>query len=114
SVPTLWIVFVVNFLALGVVWAYVSRSYPTFDAARFWTAAAFFAATGAGISMMRGSTPSLVPLLTAGTLLIFSCCLCNMGIQRFYGRPVGWLVPIQITAFCLAGMAYFVFVREDM
>ena len=28
SVPTLWTVFVINFLALGLVWAYVIRSYP--------------------------------------------------------------------------------------
>ena len=28
SVPTLWTVFVVNFLALGLIWAYVMRSYP--------------------------------------------------------------------------------------
>ena len=38
SVPTLWTVFVINFLALGLIWAYVMRSYPSFDAARFWTA----------------------------------------------------------------------------
>ena len=36
SVPTLWTVFVINFLALGLIWAYVMRSYPTFEAARFW------------------------------------------------------------------------------
>lgn len=114
NVPTLWIVFVVNFLALGLVWTYVMRSYPTFTAARFWTAAAFCASAGAAISMTRGSSPSLVPLLIAGTLLIFSCCLCSMGIQRFYGRAVNWLLPLQITGFCAAGMAYFVFVREDM
>ena len=44
SVPTLWTVFVINFLALGLIWAYVMRSYPKFEAARFWTASAFTAA----------------------------------------------------------------------
>ena len=28
SVPTLWTVFVINFLALGLIWAYVMRCYP--------------------------------------------------------------------------------------
>ena len=35
NVPTLWTVFVINFLALGLVWAYVTRSYPKFEAAPF-------------------------------------------------------------------------------
>ena len=43
SVPTLWVVFVVNFVAIGVVWIYVVRSYPNFNAARFWMAAALLA-----------------------------------------------------------------------
>ena len=46
SVPTLWTVFVINFLALGLIWAYVMRSYPSFDAARYWTGSAFLAAAG--------------------------------------------------------------------
>ena len=41
SIPTLWTVFIVNFLALGLIWAYVLRSYPDFEAARFWTGSAF-------------------------------------------------------------------------
>ena len=32
NVPTLWTVFVINFLALGLIWAYVTRSYPKFAA----------------------------------------------------------------------------------
>ena len=77
-------------------------------------AACFFAAAGAGISMLRGNSPSLVPLLAAGSLLIFACWLGAMGIQRFYGRNVSWAIALQTTALCVAGMAYFVFVREDM
>ena len=53
SVPTLWMVFVVNFLALGLIWAYVMRSYPKFEAARFWTGSAFVAAVGAALAMLR-------------------------------------------------------------
>ena len=37
NVPTLWTVFVVNLLALGLIWAYVARSYPKLEAARYWT-----------------------------------------------------------------------------
>ena len=48
SVPTLWTVFVINFLALGLIWAYVMRCYPSFEAARFWTGSAFVTAAGAG------------------------------------------------------------------
>ena len=47
SVPTLWLVFVVNFVALGLIWTYVMRSYPNFAAAPLWTASAFIAAFGA-------------------------------------------------------------------
>ena len=46
SVPTLWTVFVINFLALGLIWAYVARSYPGFASARFWTGSSFVAAAG--------------------------------------------------------------------
>ena len=53
SIPTLWTVFVVNFLALGLIWAYVARSYPKLEAARFWTGSAFAAAFGASLAMLR-------------------------------------------------------------
>ena len=43
SVPTLWTVFVINFLALGLIWAYVIHSYPSFAAARFWAGSSFAA-----------------------------------------------------------------------
>src|SRR4029077_15787577 len=68
SVPTLWTVFVVNFLAVGLVWAYVARSYPKFDAAWFWAGSAFAAAVGAGSATLRMvATDSLLPLLAGGT-----------------------------------------------
>src|SRR4029079_8023087 len=101
SVPTLWTVFVINFLALGLIWAYVMRSYPTFEAARFWTASSFTAAAGAALALARVSfTPpdgaafamgrlsfpdSLLPLWAGGTVLLFAACLAAMGIRRFYG-----------------------------
>src|SRR6187402_2332551 len=73
SVPTLWTVFVINFLALGLIWAYVMRSYPSFEAARFWTGSAFAAAAGAALAMGRVFFPdSLLPLLSGGTMLVFA------------------------------------------
>jgi diguanylate cyclase (GGDEF)-like protein len=110
SVPTLWTVFVINFLALGLIWAYVMRCYPTFEAARFWTGSAFAAAAGAALAMMRLTlTDSLVPLLAGGTVLVFAACLATMGIKRFYGQPVSWRGTALITGSCFAGLGFFIF-----
>jgi diguanylate cyclase (GGDEF)-like protein len=109
SVATLWTVFIVNFLALGLIWAYVMRSYPAFDAARFWTGAAFAGAAGAAVAMLYFIGGSLTPLLVGGTVLIFAACLSAMGIKRFYDRPVSWRTSIAVTALSFAGVAFFVF-----
>ena len=109
SVPTLWTAFVVNFLALGLIWAYVMRSYPAFGAARFWTGAAFAAATGATLAMLRVVTDSLLPLLIGGTFLIFAACLSAMGIRQFYDQPVRWRGTALITGLSFAGIAFFLF-----
>ena len=60
SVPTLWTVFVINFLALGLIWAYVMRSYPAFAPARFWTASSFVAAAAADCGSLDAIWPSAV------------------------------------------------------
>ncbi|WP_438279006.1 GGDEF domain-containing protein [Nitrobacter sp.] len=114
SVPTLWIVFVVNFLALGLVWTYVMRSYPTLVAARYWAAAAFTAAFFAAVSMLRGHVDSMLPLLFAGGGLIFAVCLCTMGIRRFYERPVSWQTTFITVGLSIVCLAFFLYVREDM
>jgi len=108
SVPTLWTVFVINFLALGLIWAYVMRSYPAFEAPRFWTASAFTAAGGAAVAMLHFIADSRAPLLAGGTVLIFAACLAAMGIKRFYGQPVSWRSSAAITALTFAGMAFFI------
>jgi diguanylate cyclase (GGDEF)-like protein len=109
SVPTLWTAFVVNFLALGMIWAYVMRSYPAFEAARFWTGSAFAAAIGASLAMLRMVADSLLPLLIGGTVLIFAACLAAMGIKRFYDEPVRWRGTALITGLSFAGIAFFLF-----
>jgi diguanylate cyclase (GGDEF)-like protein len=108
NVPTLWTAFVVNFLALGLIWAYVMRSYPKFEAARFWTASAFTAAGGAVLAMLRIAVDSLMPLLAGGTVLIFAACLAAMGIKRFYDQPVSWRAAALITGLSFAGLSFFI------
>jgi diguanylate cyclase (GGDEF)-like protein len=107
SVPTLWVVFLVNFLALALVWTYVLRSYPNFGAARFWTAGAYLATCGAAISMLRGLVDPLIPIVFGSGLMFFACWLGVMGMQRFYGRPVSWAASLLTTALAVAGMAVF-------
>ena len=109
NVPTLWTAFVINFLALGLIWAYVMRSYPAFEAARFWTGSAFAAAIGTATAMLVMVADSLIPLLAGGTVVIFSTCLAAMGIKRFYDQPVGWRGTALITGSTFAGMAFFIF-----
>lgn len=115
SVPTLWTVFVINFLALGLIWAYVMRSYPSFDAARFWTGSAFVAAAGAAIAMLRVVVPdSLTPLLFAGTALILAICLAAMGIRKFFNQSVSWRDTVLTTASGFVGLSFFIFVYDSI
>ncbi|MBV8699454.1 MAG: GGDEF domain-containing protein, partial [Bradyrhizobium sp.] len=63
SVPTLWTVFVVNFFALGLIWAYVIHAYPKLVAARYWAGTALAAIVGAMLALLRNEVSSLLPLL---------------------------------------------------
>ncbi|NEU96480.1 GGDEF domain-containing protein [Bradyrhizobium uaiense] len=115
SVPTLWTVFIINFLALGLIWAYVARSYPAFGAARFWTASAFVASAGAASAMLRVMmTDSLLPLLAAGTLMVFAAGLAAMGIERFYGKPADWRSTALSAALAFIGLGVFIFAYDSM
>ncbi len=114
SVPTLFMVFVVNFLALGLVWAYVTTSYPNFAAARYWTAAAFVAAFGASLSLMRGVVDPLIPIALGGGLLIVSSSLGTMGISRFYNRPVRWPLHLSIAGVSVVSLVVFTLWHDDM
>jgi diguanylate cyclase (GGDEF)-like protein len=114
SVPTLWTVFVINFMALGLIWAYVACSYPKLAAARFWTASAVAAASGAALAMLRFEVDSLLPLLAAGTVLIFAACLAAMGIRRFYDQPISWRSTALITGASFATLTFFIFAHDSM
>src|SRR5277367_1120033 len=115
SVPTLWTVFVINFLAVGLIWAYVMRSYPNLEAARFWTASCFTAALGAVLAMLRiVAASSLLPLLAGGVVMIFAACLAAMGIKRFYGQPVSWRTSFLITGLSGAGLFFFIAFHDSM
>ena len=107
SVPTLWTVFVINFLALGLIWAYVMRSYPEIrgGAVLGWLGVA----AGAAARRWRCCASlfdSLVPLLTGGTMMIFAACLAAMGIKRFYGQPVSWRTTALITGLSFAAWCF--------
>ena len=107
NVPTLWTVFVVNFLALGLIWAYVIRSYPKFAAARFWMASSFVGAAGAMTALARLFVSSPWPLLSGAAGVIAASCLAAMGIQRFYDRPVSWRLMTATGTFSLSGVVVF-------
>jgi diguanylate cyclase (GGDEF)-like protein len=109
NVPTLWTAFVVNFLALGLIWAYITQCYPSFDAARFWTGSAFAAVAGAATAMLVLEVDSLLPLLVGGTTVIFSTCLGAMGVRRFYGEPTAWRDTALITGLGGAGIGLFLY-----
>jgi diguanylate cyclase (GGDEF)-like protein len=113
NIPTLWMVFVTNYLALGLIWAYVARSYPKFDAARFWAGASFFGAMGAALATLHVFFPeTLLPLMAGGTVMIFAAGLGMMGIERFYDLPTRWLTTLLITAVSGAALAFFIFAED--
>jgi diguanylate cyclase (GGDEF)-like protein len=113
NIPTLWVVFVVNFLALAMVWTYVVRRHPNFGAAKFWAGGAYLGTAGAVISMLRGAVDPLIPIMLGNGLLLFAGWLGVMGMLRFYDQPVSWARPLLLTALGLAGLAIFT-VWDDM
>src|SRR5882757_8728984 len=114
SVPTLWTVFAINFLAVGMVWAYVMRSYPKFDAARFWALAALSVALGSLLSVLRGVTDPTIPIIVGNGLMIAASCFAEMGIKRFYGRPISWRLSAGITAVTCAGLTFFLLAYDSI
>lgn len=114
NVPTLWMVFVVNFSALGLIWAYVTHSYPRFEAARFWMASAFVGAAGAMTALIRLFVDSPIPLLLGAAGVISASCLAAIGIHRFYGRQVPWRAIVAAGIVSLVGVVIFKVVYDQM
>ena len=117
SVPTLWTVFVINFLALGLIWAYVVRSYPKLEAARFWTGSAFAAAIGAALAIAapRVRLDSLLPLLSGGTAHPV-CDLPRRDGHAAVLRPAGVLARHRADhrPRPLPALSFFIFVHDSV
>ena len=109
NVPTLWTAFVINFLALGLIWACILHSYPSLKAVRYWTGSALALAAASLIATLTTVTDSLIPLLVGGTTVVFAGCLTVMGIRRFYDEPVLWRQTTALTAMAFAGLSIFMF-----
>ena len=114
NVPTLWTAFVINFFTMGLIWAYVVRSYPKLEAARFWTASAIAAGLGALLAMARVIVDSLLPLVAGGTVLVFAGCLAAMGVFRFYDRRISWRLSFLITGLTCATLIFFIVVHDSV
>jgi diguanylate cyclase (GGDEF)-like protein len=97
-----------------MIWAYVMRSYPKFDAARFWALAALSIALGSMLSMLRGMADPAIPIVAGNGLMILACCLAEMGIQRFYGRPISWRLSALVTAASCIGLAFFLLAYDSI
>jgi diguanylate cyclase (GGDEF)-like protein len=114
SVPTLWLVIVFNFLAMGLVWVYVMRAYPNFEAASYWAWASLCASIGASIGMLRGVIEPFLPLVVGNSLMVLACCLAAVGVRRFYDAPASWRIPVYVTAATAAGLAFFLYAIDDI
>jgi diguanylate cyclase (GGDEF)-like protein len=113
SVPTLWTVFVINFLALGLIWAYVAHSYPRLEAARFWMASALAAALGATAAVASRELGWMLPMICGGTIVLLAICLAAMGVQRFYGRPASWRATALMTGTTFAALLVLTYVYDS-
>lgn len=113
NVSTLWVVFVINFLALGLIWAYVTRSYPKFEAARFWMASAFVGAAGAIVALTRLIFNSPLPVVVGASGILIAVCLSAMGIRRFYDRPVSWGEAALVIGATMGALVVFTYVYDS-
>jgi len=114
SMPTLWVVFMTNFVAVGLVWLHVARSYPDFTPARYWTAGSLICAGGAALGLLRGLIDPIVTLLVGGSGIVLSCCVFTLGIYNFYSRPVSWRMPMIATGTAFIGLSFFLLVVDSM
>jgi diguanylate cyclase (GGDEF)-like protein len=107
SVPTLWTVCIINFLALSLIWTYVVRSYPMLVAARFWAGSAVAAVVGALLAMLSQEIVSRLPLLAGGVFMVLGACFAAMGVARFYGHAESWRGTMLTAGGTAAGLLFF-------
>ncbi len=106
SLPTLFTVLIVNFLAIGILWAYVAYNYRNFVAARFWALGSLVAMLGAATSLTRGVMHPLIPILAGGGLMVLAASIGAMGIKRFFNKPASWLTVTIFVSATVLGMAF--------
>ncbi len=94
SVPTIFLVIALNLLAIGIVWTFVARCYPKFPAATVWAVGCLMGATGAAISLLRGTVDPLVPIILGNALLTVMTWCSWFGLRMFYGQRVPWLLGV--------------------
>jgi diguanylate cyclase (GGDEF)-like protein len=63
--------------------------------------------------MLSGVLDSMLPLMFGGGGLILAVCLCTMGIRRFYEQPVSWQTTCATVGLSVAGLGFFLYVRDD-
>ncbi len=108
NVPTLWTAFVVNFLALGLIWAYVMRA--TLPSRR----------RGSGPDRLCGGDRCCGgdaadgygfagAAVDRGHHAGFRRLRGGEGIKEFYNEPVKWRGTALITGLMFAGTALFLF-----
>jgi diguanylate cyclase (GGDEF)-like protein len=114
SVSTIWLVLTVNFLSSGLMWTYVTRRYPNFGAARYWSAGSLMAAAAPVIGLLREVVHSQLPVVIAALMTILACCFIEMGVRRFYHRPPSWRSAILVIGLSFAGLVFFQAVYDDM
>jgi diguanylate cyclase (GGDEF)-like protein len=114
SIPTVWLLFVANFSALALVWAYVMRGHPHFAPAKYWTAANVLAALGAAAALLRGAIESPLPLIVGGCLMVLATCLGAMGVSRFFGKEGGWRISFIAIAICAVSLTFFSYFHDSI
>lgn len=114
SIPTVWLLFVVNFSALGLVCVFMLRGNPGFVAGRYWASANAVAALGAATGLARGLVDSPLPLIIGSGLLVLASCLAATGLFRFFRQPSGWRCNVLVTAMSVVPLSYFSYVDDNM
>ena len=112
--PTIFAVIFAYFVALSMVWFYITRSYPNLSSAYYWMYSSYAAAAAAALSLFRSSEQPLLPFVVGNGLLILAACLSWMGIRRFYKRPIPWRASLALTGLSTAAFAAFTYLRDDM